>query len=126
MKLLFRVAIGLSIFLGHCFPIYHNYRGGKGVIVSLVILSYLALPIAGAAALIWLLVFCLFGRVSLASLIAAIGAAFTSYTVLATPEILLVHLLTIGLFFQHRENIKRLLNGKEKALITPFISRLLR
>ena len=107
------LAAGLGAFLGHLFPVWLRFKGGKGVATYIGVLLGLAWPAALAFCAIWLAVAAVTRYSSLAALIASA----------ATPAVLLatssgsragaVRLLTVILWITHRDNIARLLQGTE-------------
>jgi glycerol-3-phosphate acyltransferase PlsY len=104
---------GLGAFLGHLFPIWLGFKGGKGVATYIGILLGLAWPAALAFCLIWLVVAYVTRYSSLSALIAS---AATPALLLATSsglEPVLFALLTLVLWLKHRDNIARLLQGTE-------------
>ena len=105
---------GACAFLGHCYPIWLGFKGGKGVATYAGLLVF-ASPLALAVgAPIWLGLFALTRISSLAALTAAaavpVGAYFLGETPIAASILLA---LSILVFWTHRENIKRLLSGTE-------------
>jgi glycerol-3-phosphate acyltransferase PlsY len=104
---------GLGAFLGHLFPVWLKFKGGKGVAVYIGILIGLFWPAAAVFCLIWL-------AVAFASRYSSLSALIAS---LVTPLLLwwfghlalasLFAVLTLLLFYMHRENIRRLLAGTE-------------
>ena len=114
------VAAGLAAILGHVFPVWLGFRGGKAVATSAGVLLGLSWPALLAGALVWAAVFALWRYVSLASICAALavpvaavllgpeplgsGAFLTGFTVLGA-------LLVVA---RHRGNIRRLLSGTEQ------------
>ena len=105
---------GAFAFLGHCYPIWLQFKGGKGVATYAGLLVF-ASPLALAVgAPIWLGLFALTRISSLAALSAAalvpIGAFFLGETQFAVG---VLAALSILIFWSHRENIKRLMNGTE-------------
>jgi acyl phosphate:glycerol-3-phosphate acyltransferase len=104
---------GLGAFLGHLFPVWLKFRGGKGVAVYIGILIGLIWPAAILFCLIWLaLAFALrYSSLSAltASVITPIVLSLVGHTALAT----LFAALTLLLVYMHRENIKRLMAGTE-------------
>src|SRR5579871_5618438 len=104
---------GLGAFLGHLFPVWLKFRGGKGVAVYIGILLGLLWPAAIAFCLIWL-------AVAVASRYSSLSALVASFV---TPLFLwwfghlalagLFAVLTLLLFYMHRENIRRLVAGTE-------------
>lgn len=117
------VLAGLSAFLGHLFPIYLRFRGGKGVATGAGVVAVL-LPIpAFVGFLTWIVVVGLTRYVSLASLAAGVALCFSH--IILTPDLLGSDnwvltgfaFLAVGLVFaRHHANIKRLLQGTENRL----------
>jgi glycerol-3-phosphate acyltransferase PlsY len=104
---------GLGAFLGHLFPVWLRFKGGKGVATYIGVLLGLAWPAALAFCAIWLAVAALTRYSSLAALIAS---AATPAVLLATSsglEPVLFGVLTVILWITHRDNIARLLQGTE-------------
>ncbi len=107
--------IAFFAFLGHLYPVFFQFKGGKGVATALGAFLALSPALAGAALLTWIVVFAI-SRISSLSAIAA--AAMTPVyslwlidTVFARTVILFIALL---LLWRHRSNIQRLLAGEEK------------
>ncbi|RWP51569.1 glycerol-3-phosphate 1-O-acyltransferase PlsY [Mesorhizobium sp.] len=104
---------GLGAFLGHLFPVWLGFKGGKGVATYLGVLIALAWQVALIFAVVWLAVAFLFRFSSLAALTAAVVVPIALY-VLSTPEIAgLFALMSLIVFIKHRANIARLLAGTE-------------
>jgi len=107
---------GLAAFLGHCYPIWLRFKGGKGVATFFGLSFALAWPIALAIAAAWLIMATSFKYSSLASLTAAaifpIFILFFSYNSLLALSIA----LTVLIFWKHKENIRRLLNSTESKI----------
>ena len=113
---------GIAAVLGHVFPIYIGFRGGKGVATGAGMLVVNApFPVACALGVFALMLF-LFGRVSLGSIFAAISLPISvflidRFTSIDYPVLLLALAIALALFilYTHRSNIGRLLKGEEKA-----------
>ncbi|KQU89933.1 glycerol-3-phosphate acyltransferase [Mesorhizobium sp. Root695] len=104
---------GLGAFLGHLFPVWLGFKGGKGVATYLGVLIGLAWQVALIFAVVWLVIAFLFRYSSLAALTAAVIVPIALY-VLSTPQIAaLFVVMSIIVFIKHRENISRLLAGTE-------------
>jgi glycerol-3-phosphate acyltransferase PlsY len=104
---------GFGAFLGHLFPAWLGFKGGKGVATYLGVLIGLAWQVAVIFAVIWLVMAFLFRYSSLAALTAAVIVPIALY-VLSTPQIaILFVVMSIIVFIKHRENISRLLAGTE-------------
>lgn len=107
-------AVGLAAFLGHLYPLFFGFQGGKGVATALGVLLGALWPVALAAMATWLAV----AKLSRISSLAAITAAATAplYAWLLTgsaPLRVLVWVLGVMLLWRHRGNIRRLLSGGE-------------
>lgn len=108
--------IAFFAFLGHLFPIFFNFRGGKGVATALGGLLALAWPLGLFALLVWLSVLLLFRIISLASILSAVLTIFYALYSLPTRAYLPIFLMCILLVVRHQANIRRLLLGKEPKL----------
>ncbi len=108
--------IGLAAFIGHLFPVFFGFKGGKGVATALGVLLALAWPVGCAALLTWLLVAALFRYSSLAALMTA--ALLPLYVSLWSNPAYLMAVLIISLLLivKHRDNIFRLWSGKESKI----------
>lgn len=105
---------GLGAFLGHLFPVWLGFRGGKGVATYLGLLIGLAWPVALAFAAIWLAVAKLGKYSSLSALTASLATPLLLWLWLGRPQTaLLMAVLSVLLWIMHRGNIARLLAGSE-------------
>ena len=100
-------------FLGHLFPVWLGFRGGKGVATYIGLLLALAWPVAIAFCLIWLAVAALTRYSSLAALVASAATPLALWLMGDRQETVLFALLTVLLWIMHRANIARLVNGSE-------------
>lgn len=107
---------GFAAFLGHCFPVYLGFRGGKGVATFLGTLLALWWPLGLAACAVWLAIAKLFKVSSLSALVAAVMAPGLAWGFGHPDLVILSLLLGILVFFRHKENIIRLLNGTEPKI----------
>ncbi len=107
---------GLGAFLGHLFPVWLGFKGGKGVATYLGVLLGTTWPIALVFALLWLLTAYLTRFSSLAALFASAGSFFTAIFIAPPHVSALVAFMTGLLILKHRENINRLLNGEEPRI----------
>ena len=107
--------IGGSAILGHIFPVFLNFQGGKGVAVSFGVFLGVAPKIAFIAFVIWWIGF-LVGRYSSTGALAAFGSLpFLALLIRPDPAFVAFStLLSILVFFRHWDNIRRLLQGEEK------------
>ncbi|SEP99873.1 acyl-phosphate glycerol-3-phosphate acyltransferase [Faunimonas pinastri] len=116
------VAIGpaalaaLGAFLGHCFPIWLGFRGGKGVATFLGLLLALHWPTFLAVAVVWIVVAFLTRYSSLSALMGSAAAPIILFLFgrVELSEVFLV--LTLILWWRHRTNIRRLVSGEESRI----------
>src|SRR5262249_55233635 len=104
---------GLGAFLGHLFPVWLKFRGGKGVAVYIGILLRLLLPAAVVVCLIWLAVAVTSRYSSLAAFVASVVTPLFLWWFGHLALASLFAVLTLLLFYMHRENIRRLQAGTE-------------
>ena len=107
------LAAGLGAFLGHLYPCWLGFKGGKGVATYIGILLGLAWPAAIVFCLIWLVVAAVCRYSSLAGLVASAATPPALLIGSQRPAALLFVLLTAALWWRHRENIARLRQGTE-------------
>jgi acyl phosphate:glycerol-3-phosphate acyltransferase len=104
---------GLAAVLGHLFPIWLGFKGGKGVATGLGVLIAAAWPIGLGACAIWLLVFALTRLSSLAALAAFASAPCTAMILEDFGVVKLAFTIAVLVFVRHQANIRRLLAGTE-------------
>ena len=114
--------VGLAAFLGHLYPVFFRFQGGKGVATALGVLFGVDAFLGLAAGAIWLLMAVVFRYSSLSSLTAAVAAPLV-YVLASgtawyaeTPVLLALVAMAALLVYRHRENIQRLLAGTESRL----------
>ncbi|MGP7734637.1 glycerol-3-phosphate 1-O-acyltransferase PlsY [Oceanimonas smirnovii] len=113
---LYLAFIAMAACLGHMFPLFFHFRGGKGVATAMGALLPLGMDMAGLLLITWLLSLGLFGYSSLASLITALFAPLFAYFI--KPEYTLaVALLSCLIVVRHHGNISRLYHHEEKPII---------
>jgi glycerol-3-phosphate acyltransferase PlsY len=110
------IPAALGAFLGHLFPVWLRFKGGKGVSTYIGILLALAWPVAVAFCLIWLAVAALTRYSSLAALVASATTPPALWLLGYRPEAELFALLTALLWIMHRDNIMRLIKGIESKI----------
>lgn len=122
------LAAGLGAVLGHCFPVWLKFKGGKGVATTLGSLLALSWPFGVAACLLWLLFAVLFRISSLSALLALATTALLAWLAAATgfglfgrllsstPFAIAVTLIVTLVIAMHHENIGRLLAGTEPKI----------
>ena len=104
---------GLGAFLGHLFPVWLNFKGGKGVAVYIGILLGLFWPAAILFCLIWLAMAISFRYSSLSALVASFVTPLFFVWIGELKLAALFAVLTLLLIYMHRENIRRLQDGTE-------------
>jgi len=110
-------AAALAVFLGHLYPVFHRFQGGKGVATAAGVLFGLDPRLGLAALAAWIVVALLFRYSSLASLIAAIAATLCAWLLGADARVgVVVAAIAVLLVWRHRENIARLAAGTESQL----------
>ena len=107
---------GLGAFLGHLYPLWLGFKGGKGVAVSLGILLVLYWPVAVLAFASWLAMVAIFRISSLAALVAAIVTPLYMLAFGRRHEAVLALTLAALVFLVHSQNIRRLLRGEEPRI----------
>jgi len=110
-------AVALAVFLGHLFPIFLRFKGGKGVATALGVLLALNVWVGLAALATWLLTALVFRLSSLAALTAAVGAPIYA-VLLGLPRewVLASGIMSLLLVWRHKGNIQNLLAGKEAKI----------
>ena len=103
----------LSIFIGHVFPIWLKFKGGKGVASYLGILCCLDIYTALIFGVVWITIFVLFKFSSLSSLLASLIIPIFHFFYNSNSDYYFYFMMFILIFFTHRENIKRLRNNTE-------------
>ena len=107
-------AVALAAFLGHLYPVFFAFQGGKGVATALGVLLGLSWPVGLAVLATWLIIAKVFKISSLAALIAAALAPVYMWQIETSPEFLVMTIiLALLLIWRHRNNIQRLLTGTE-------------
>ena len=107
---------GCMCLVGHCFPAFHNFRGGKGVSVGAAIVFFIDVRAGLISAAVFFLAAVLSKRVSLGSVCAAVSIFISSLLLgLSVPKVILALFTMITVTARHKENIKRLINGTEPA-----------
>ncbi len=108
---------GGAAFLGHLFPVWLKFKGGKGVATFYGVLLAACWPVGVLAALTWIAMAALFRISSLAALTAAaLAAPFALATDQPRPMLFLALFMAVLIFIRHRENISRLLKGQEPKI----------
>ena len=109
--------VGLAAFIGHLFPIWHRFQGGKGVATAAGVLLMLHPWMGMATVLTWLITAIVFRYSSLAALTAAFVAPGFAYVVHGGFDLVAgVSVMSILLVLRHRPNIAKLLRGEESKI----------
>jgi len=110
-------ATALAAFLGHLYPVFFGFQGGKGVATALGVIYGLHWPAGLLTTATWLVMAVVFRYSSLAALIAILLTPLWFLWLLPEPEIIAaMSVLTVLLFWRHRTNIRNLLTGKENKI----------
>ncbi len=109
--------VALAVFLGHVFPIFLKFQGGKGVATALGVLlalsGWMGLAVLGT----WLLVAVVFRYSSLSALVAAIAAPIYAMLFQLRPELVVATaIMSMLLIWRHKSNIQNLMTGKESKI----------
>jgi glycerol-3-phosphate acyltransferase PlsY len=107
---------GLAAFLGHLFPVFHRFRGGKGVATAAGVLFGLDWRLGLGTLATWLVIAATLRYASLASLVAALFAPFAAGLLLGRESAVIVSAMALLLAWRHRSNVARLLTGTEPRL----------
>src|SRR5215469_13737626 len=102
--------------LGHMFPIWLGFRGGKAVATAAGVLAVIAWPVVLVAALLWLATAILFRYSSLAALVSAVAAAAYAGFVVDGERAMLIAAIAVLVVAKHHENIRRLIAGRESRI----------
>ena len=111
---------GIAAFMGHLYPIYYGFKGGKGVATAIGVFGALSMLLAGVYVLVWIIAAAAFRYSSLAGLIAAGVSGLASFAIFNEPQQLqligCVVWIVAFLFQRHRDNIERLKQGTESKI----------
>ncbi len=110
------LAGGAAVVIGHSFPVWLGFRGGKGVATALGVLLALAWPVALLAFLLWLATAALWRYSSLAALVAAVAAAALAAVLVEPARACLIAGIALLVILRHHDNIRRLLAGSESRI----------
>lgn len=115
--LLLVALVSLAVFIGHLFPVFLKFKGGKGVATALGVLLALSGWMGLAVLLTWLLVAAVFRYSSLAALAAAGATPVYAMLLQLRPELVLsMAVMSLLLIWRHKSNIQNLMTGKESKI----------
>lgn len=108
---------GLGAMLGHLFPVWLRFKGGKGIATAFGVLLAIAWPVGLACGLIWLIVAFAFRISSLAAVLTALAAPPLAWFLTADPQIVrFTAILAVLVLYKHASNMRRLLKGEEPKI----------
>lgn len=108
--------VGMAVFIGHLFPLFHRFKGGKGVATALGVMMAVSLDLGLAAIITWAVVFAITRFSSLSALVAALLAPVFAYYLLPYQDyVLMTFVLSALLIWRHKTNIQKLLAGTESG-----------
>ncbi len=106
---------GIMSTIGHCFPVFYGFKGGKGVSIGLAVAFAINWKVAAIALSVFIIIAVTTKKVSLGSMIAALSIIVCSIVMnVGVPKLILGITVPSIVILKHRENIKRLINGTEK------------
>ncbi len=108
--------ITFAAFLGHLYPIFFGFQGGKGVATAFGCIITLAWPVGLSLAITWFLVAIIFRYSSLAALIGSLLAPVYTWYFTNWDYTIMACFISLLLIYRHRENIRKLFSGKETKI----------
>lgn len=109
-------AVGLAVFFGHLYPIYHKFKGGKGVATALGVMLAVSPMLALACLATWVIVFAISRISSLSAIVAATLSPVYAWFLLPYKNyVMMVLVMAVMLVWRHKTNIQKLLAGTEAA-----------
>lgn len=107
---------GAAAFLGHCFPIFLRFNGGKGVATFMGTLFAVNYLVGAVAVGVWLATAAIFRISSLGALVASLSVSAFSFYAMSAETAIAVSAMTVLIYIRHHENIRRILNGTEPRI----------
>jgi glycerol-3-phosphate acyltransferase PlsY len=108
---------GLAAFVGHLYPVFHRFQGGKGVATAAGVLLALHPAVGGGVLLTWLIIAFFFRYSSLAALVSAVFAPFWQALLFGLDaRVLIILVMSALLVWRHRANIANLRAGRESRI----------
>lgn len=108
--------VALAVFLGHLFPVFLHFKGGKGVATALGVFLAFNVLLGLAVLATWIFVALVFRYSSLAALIAAVSAPVYGLVMLSNEYLLASGVMSLMLIWRHKDNIRSLLAGTESKI----------
>jgi glycerol-3-phosphate acyltransferase PlsY len=106
--------IAAAVFLGHIYPCFHGFKGGKGVATAFGILLAFSAPVALCVLATWIVVFAIWRISSLAAIVAGISSVLYAGLILGwNAQVLAYMVIATALIWRHKANIQRLVKGEE-------------
>lgn len=111
---LLMIFCGLAAFVGHIFPIWLNFKGGKGVATGFAVMLMLNIILGVSTLALWILAFLIFRISALSALISYSLAPFVAYVVTLDPRLTIaISMMSILVIIRHISNIKAMISGKK-------------
>ncbi|MDR1691307.1 MAG: glycerol-3-phosphate 1-O-acyltransferase PlsY [Rickettsiales bacterium] len=110
----YMILAGVFAVIGHNFPVWLGFKGGKGFACTLAVISFISIEVFLFLIAVWLILFVLFGISSVSSLAVLVLAPFL-LLFMGVPDFVFIGMLFLSLLgiFMHRQNIARLIKGEE-------------
>ena len=110
------LVVGFATILGHLYPVFLQWRGGKGVATSLGVFSIVAPSVAGIGVVLWMIGAYGGGVSSVGALMAFGGLPIVAFFIADCPILIFSCIVSLFVILRHKENIRRLIQGKEKKV----------
>jgi glycerol-3-phosphate acyltransferase PlsY len=110
------LAASVAVIVGHMFPLWLRFRGGKGVATAFGVLLALAWPVGLIAAALWLATALISHYSSLSALVAALAVPVLGWGLAGPPDAIVLSVIAVLVVLRHRDNIHRLLAGTESRI----------
>jgi glycerol-3-phosphate acyltransferase PlsY len=120
------LACGGAAVVGHCYPVWFDFAGGKGMATAIGVMSAVAPGVLLPAAIVFVAVLVLTGFVGLATMASVTSmSVYLAFTDFATRQSTVLFLVLLALFiiFTHRSNIRRILDGNEHRVVKAMLFR---
>ncbi|MDR3491589.1 MAG: glycerol-3-phosphate 1-O-acyltransferase PlsY [Gammaproteobacteria bacterium] len=108
--------VAFAAFIGHLYPVFFKFKGGKGVATAFGCLAALSWPLGLSIALTWLLIAVVFRYSSLSALIAALVAPIFAAHFTNLDYTIMTSIMAVLLIYRHKRNIQNLIAGKEDKI----------